>query len=146
VLYAAAALSLTAALIHASVAPAHFAEYWAFGLFFLVVSALQLTWAELVRRGTSRRVLWIGAAGNLVVAVIWLVSRTAGLPDGPEAGQAEGVGLHDLLATVDELGIAALVAITVAGRRAAPAPLVAAAWAVAAISFVGAFLGDHGAG
>jgi hypothetical protein len=142
----AAALSLTAALIHASVAPAHFAEYWAFGIFFAIIAALQLIWAELVRRGASPGILWAGAAANLAVALIWLASRTIGLPIGPDAGQAEGLGLHDLLATLDELGIAALVAVGLAGRRTIPPPLAAAAWVLAAISFFGALVGNHGAG
>jgi hypothetical protein len=142
----AAGLSFTAALIHATVAPAHFAEYWAFGIFFAVIAALQLIWAELARRGASPRILWAGAAANLAVALIWLASRTIGLPIGPDAGQAEGLGLHDLLATLDELGIATLVAIGLAGRRTIPASLTTAAWVLAAISFFGALIGNHGAG
>jgi hypothetical protein len=147
--YAAAALSVTAALIHFSVAPAHFGEYWGFGAFFAVVAVLQLGWAELVRRGTaSERLLALGAAGNLAVAVVWLLSRSVGLPIGPDAGQAEGVGIHDALATLDEIGIALLVAVLLLARQPrVPHPwLLGAAWALAGISFVGAFVGGHGAG
>lgn len=143
---AAAALSFSAALIHFSVAPAHFREYWGFGVFFVVVAALQLGWAELARRyGPDARPLLVGLVGNLAVAALWLASRTVGLPVGPEAGQAEGLGLHDVLATLDELGIAALCALllTSRGRRAAPEWVAIPALALAAISFVGAFLGSH---
>jgi hypothetical protein len=147
--YAAAALSFTAALIHFSVAPAHFAEYWGFGVFFVVVGAMQLGWAELARRGAAgTAVLALGAAGNLLVALVWLASRSAGLPIGPEAGQAEGVGFHDALATLDELGIAVLLGVLLLGgkRHVAHPWLLGGAWALAGVSFVGAFLGGHGAG
>jgi hypothetical protein len=142
----AAALSFTAVLIHASVAPAHFREYWGFGIFFVVVGALQLGWAELVRRGAAdRRLLVLGAVGNLAVAVVWLISRTVGLPVGPEIGQAEGVGLHDVLATADEIVLALIVGLCLAGSRARGVRelLGKAGWALAGVSFVGAFLGNH---
>lgn len=141
----ASALSVTAALIHASVAPAHFGEYWGFGAFFVVIAILQLAWAGSVWRGAGPRVLWIGAAGNLVVALIWLASRTAGLPVGPDVGSAEGVGLHDVLATLDELGISVLVASSRAGDRELPPSVLTSAWTLTAVSFLGAFLGGHGA-
>ena len=148
VLPAAAALSFCAALIHASVAPAHFGEYWGFGVFFVVIGGLQLVWAELVRRGDAdRRLLLLAVAGNLAVAVVWLISRTVGLPIGPQSGQAEGVGLHDVLATLDELTIALVVLVALAGDRAGASrgPVRALAWGLAVVSFVGAFLGSHSA-
>jgi hypothetical protein len=145
---AAAALSFTAALIHASVAPAHFTEYWGFGLFFVVVAALQLIWAGMAGFGyAERRFLVLGAIGNLAVALVWLASRTVGIPIGPGAGQAEGLGLHDAVASLDELAIAALVDSVLLSTkgRGARSWLLDAAWALAGISFVGAFLGGHGA-
>jgi len=144
-LLSAAILSCAAALIHAAVIPSHFEEYWGFGTFFVVVAILQLVWAELVRRGNpDRRILVAGAFGNLAVALIWLVSRTAGLPFGPGAGQAEGVGFQDVLATLDEIGIALLVgAILLPGMRRPSQAILAGAWILAALSVVGAFLGGH---
>ena len=44
-LYAAASLSLVAALIHLWVAPEHFGEWWGYGAFFLVAAAAQLLYA-----------------------------------------------------------------------------------------------------
>jgi hypothetical protein len=144
-LLSAAILSCAAALIHAAVIPSHFEEYWGFGTFFVVVAILQLAWAELVRRGDpDRRILILGAVGNLLVALIWLVSRTVGLPFGPGAGQAEGVGFQDVLATLDEIGIALLVAaILLPGMRRPSGAVLALAWTLAALSIVGAFLGGH---
>ena len=42
ILYAAAALSLLAALIHLWVMPEHFEEWWGYGAFFFVAAAVQL--------------------------------------------------------------------------------------------------------
>jgi hypothetical protein len=148
---AAAALSFTAALIHAShasVAPARFDEYWGVTAFFVVVAALQLAWAGIAGLGAvNRRTLALGALGNLAVALIWLASRTVGIPIGPEAGEVEGVGLHDSLATLDELAIATLVGLQLLPTRGSAdrSWLLGAAWALAAISLVGAFVGNHGA-
>src|SRR5579859_2277516 len=45
---------------HAAVGPAHFHEATAFGVFFLVASALQAVWAVLVIRRADRLLLAIG--------------------------------------------------------------------------------------
>lgn len=141
----AAALSLAAALIHASVIASHFQEYWLFGLFFAASAVLQLVWAGLVWSGHDERWLLVaGAVGNFAVAVLWLYTRTVGLPIGPEAGETEVAGVHDVLATATELGIAALIAVRFAGR-APTGWLLAAGWALAAVAGVSAFLGPHGA-
>lgn len=142
-LKAAAALSLAAAMIHASVIAGHFREYWLFGLFFTLSAILQLVWAGLVWSGREERwLLWVGALGNLAVALLWLYTRTVGLPIGPEAGETEVAGIHDVLATASELGLAALLGLRFAGR--APGQWVLwAAWILAAVSGVAAFLGPH---
>jgi hypothetical protein len=52
-------------------------------------------------------VLLAGIAGNLAIVVLYLLTRTVGIPLlGPEAGKVEGVGLADLGATTSEMGIA----------------------------------------
>jgi multisubunit Na+/H+ antiporter MnhG subunit len=48
-----------------------------------------------------------GLVGNLVVVVVWAVSRTAGLPLGPESGKAEAASFIDVLSTVLEVVIVA---------------------------------------
>jgi hypothetical protein len=109
---AAAALSVGAGLTHASVTVPHVREYWLFGLLFAIVAPSQVVWAALVqRRPADRRLLIAGALGNVAVAAVWLVSRTTGLPIGPHAGTPEAVGVKDVLATADELGLALVVAV-----------------------------------
>jgi hypothetical protein len=100
------------------------------------VTPLQLAWSELVRRRPrDARLLAAGALGNAMIAAVWTVSRTGGLPVGPRAGEAEPVGVKDLVATVDELMCALVVALILA--RARWGMPVAPAWALAAASVVG---------
>src|SRR5215204_7659977 len=47
-LYAAAALSLLAALVHLWVVPEHFEEWWGYGAFFVVAGAAQILYVLIV--------------------------------------------------------------------------------------------------
>ena len=106
ILYTAAGLSLVAALIHLWVMPEHFKEWWGYGAFFLVASAAQLIYVPLLLRWPNRTVLLVGIVGNLAIVVLYLLTRTVGIPlFGPEAGEVEGVGFADVCATTSELGI-----------------------------------------
>ena len=106
-LHAAAALSVVAALIHLWVAPEHFEEWWGYGAFFLVAAVAQLVYAPILLLRHARTVLLAGIAGNLAIVVLYLLTRTVGIPLlGPEAGEVEGVGLADVGATTSEMGIA----------------------------------------
>ena len=96
-------LSAAAGTVHLTVAADHFAEYFLFGLFFVVVGVAQIGCAALIAiNGLSRRLL-ILATGNALVVVLWIVSRTTGLPIGPSAGVPEAVGFADVATTVFEL-------------------------------------------
>jgi hypothetical protein len=120
-----AAASAGAGLVHALVCPEHFKEAWSFGAFFLVAAAAQVAWAwRAWWRGATRSLLLAAAVGNAAVVVLWLVTRTVGLPIGPEPGVAEGVGGADVLATALELYlvVAAAWALTRQGRRPEAAP------------------------
>ena len=122
VLYAAAALSLLAALIHLWVTPEHFEEWWGYGAFFSVAALAQALYAPLVVVWPTRIVLLLGIGGNLTIVVLYLLTRTVGIPlVGPGAGEVEGVSFIDLCATTSEVGIAvalgALLRETTAERR-----------------------------
>ncbi|HVN50333.1 MAG TPA: hypothetical protein VMT43_02815 [Acidimicrobiales bacterium] len=110
--YAAGALSFGAAGIHFSIIGAHFAEYWAFGVFFVLLSWFQVCWGLgiLVRRST--RWMWLlGGGVNLAVVGIYVLSRTKGLPIGPEHWSPESAQFSDVLCTCFEAGIAVLAAV-----------------------------------
>ena len=113
---AAAFMSAASGLAHLSVAPAHFGEWWAFGMLFLIAAGLQLALAlMLLARPTYARFAAVAVvSGGLIVK--WVQSRTIGLPFGPEPGQAEPVGFLDLVTTLVEGLLVVLAALAVAGR------------------------------
>lgn len=113
---AVALLSTGAALIHFAVLWEHLEEYWPKGAFFAILASLQLAWAGLVLSRPSRPLILAGVVGNTAVVAVWLLSRTVGLPLGPDAGVPEPVGLADALATLFELLLVAGGAILVRGR------------------------------
>jgi hypothetical protein len=105
--------------------------------FFSVVAAAQLVWGVVTMGQTPRWWLALGAAGNLVVVAIWVVSRTAGLPVGEYAGITLPVGFPDGLATaLEAVIVAGAAALMVRGdgpvRSLARSPRVAVAAAVVA--------------
>jgi hypothetical protein len=149
--YVVALFSLGAAAVHVFVIERHFAEYWLFGAFFLVLAVLQAAWAIAVVARPGRRLLVLGAAGNLIVVTVWLVTRTVGLPVGPDAGSPEAVAFVDLAATVFEavvvVGVFVLLTGRVAGRSIprefVPAGVLAAAAMIATVT-QDAVLSGHG--
>src|SRR5215204_6617713 len=118
-LYAASALSLLAGLLHLWVTPEHFEEWWGYGAFFVVAGAAQILYAPIVLLIPTRIVLLWGITGNLAIVMLYLLTRTVGIPlFGPEAGEVEGFGFVDVCATASEMGIA--VALSAALLRNAP--------------------------
>jgi hypothetical protein len=128
-----AALSAGAAAIHFAVTFEHFSEYSLYGAFFLVLAWAQLVWPVVLialpfltwapararparfpagwsRSGltplAARRVavwLWLGIAGNAGVLVIYLSSRSVGLPLGPDTKTTEAWGGLDLVCSIEEI-------------------------------------------
>jgi hypothetical protein len=112
-----AGVSWAAAFVHGAVTSAHFAEYWLFGLFFAVLAMLQFGWGAWIYQEPRAGRLWLGAIGNLLVVLLWILSRTVGLPVGTDAWQPEAIGFVDLMATLDEVGIAVMAIGLLAGPR-----------------------------
>jgi hypothetical protein len=115
-----AALSMAAAAIHFAVMGEHFAEYVAFGVFFSVVAWSQAVWAVGVIVRPSRGLLLVGLVGNALVILVWLISRTTGLPIGPEPGAPEPAAFVDVLSTILEVAIVAGTAMLVLRGRPTP--------------------------
>lgn len=101
-----ALLSVGAAVIHFAVLGEHWQEWWGYGLFFGASAWLQLAWAAVVASRPSRPILLTGAVGNLAIAALWLLTRTAGIPLGPASGETEDAAFIDTLASGFELAIA----------------------------------------
>jgi hypothetical protein len=114
-----AALSAGAAVIHFAVTFGHFQEYVLYGVFFLIISWAQLIWpaglfwrpprlwasreAPRATRLWERLWLWLGITGNAIILAIYIASRTAGLPFGPDLHHSESVGALDVMSCTLEL-------------------------------------------
>jgi hypothetical protein len=100
-----AVASAGAAAIHFAVIDQHLAEYWLFGVFFVAVALAQLGWVVAVVSNPTRAVYLVGALGNALIAVTWVISRATGLPFGPGAGEPEPLGIADVVSTAFELAV-----------------------------------------
>lgn len=107
-----------AAAIHAAVLPEHFNEWPAAGAFFVGLAAAELTVATLVVREV-RSSLHLAAVVSVAPLMLWLYSRTAGIPFGPEAGTAENVGLADVAASALEMAALLLALLLLRARSRA---------------------------
>lgn len=133
----AAGLSAVASVIHGAVTGEHFEEWWGYGLFFVVAAAAQMGFAVLLVLGggrsdqgqpgdgrlSLRTLALLGIAGNALVILLWVVTRTIGIPFfGPEAGEVEEVGAIDLVSKVTELALIGVLAWIhrLAGRDSTP--------------------------
>lgn len=98
-------LSLGAAAIHFAVTAEHFAEWWAFGLFFAAIGWFQALWPIAYLLRPSGRSALLAVVVNLATVLVWVWSRTIGLPFGPDPGMSEAVAWPDLLAGAFEVAL-----------------------------------------
>jgi hypothetical protein len=113
--------SLAAASVHYVVMPRHFAEATIYGCFFMVAATVQVIFGLLTLARPSRPLIAVGLAGNMAVIVLWLITRTVGIPLGPSVGSTEAVGGLDILATIFET-IIVVASLTLLWRWREPAP------------------------
>ena len=132
--FAAALLAAGAAAIHFAVISEHLRVWWAEGAFFVAAATVQLLWALAVVARPTRLLYAVGIAGNAFLVLTWVVSRTVGVPLGPEAGEAEPVGFVDATATAYE--IVAIGALSALVLRAAPVGAPSAARVFGRLSWV----------
>ena len=136
-----ASLSFGAAAIHLIAAPPHYIELGDLGVGFLVAAAFQVAWGVRMLRSPTDRVVWIGIAGNLAIVATWVMSRTIGLPIGPDAFTPEPVGLPDGASTAFELLIVAGLAVRLVDvDRRLPGRVFRSVAAVAIVPIIGIML------
>ncbi len=100
---------LGSVVIHAAVAGDHLAEWTAAGVFFVLLVAVELAVAGLMGAPLARRA-WLERATLIAAAAVsigplllWLYSRTAGLPFGPEPGTPERIAVAECAACALEV-------------------------------------------
>jgi hypothetical protein len=86
-------------MIHILATPLYFDQWLGYGVFFIAVAVLQVMHSMALAVGQpNRTLLWVGIAGNAAVIVMWLLTRTYGIPFGPMAGEVLPIGLLDAAA------------------------------------------------
>src|SRR5262245_6106805 len=113
----AVAASISAGVIHAAVVPEHLEEAWLFGAFFVACALFQFGWAGAIAVRPSPVLWWLGILGSGAMVAIWAVSRTMGLPVGPEPWMPDAVGVLDVVSTALELFIVAAAAWSLTAGR-----------------------------
>jgi hypothetical protein len=127
-------LSIGAGLMHGLNVSEHLAEWWGYGFFFLFAAAAQFLYGLVLivqpwnydqtggRRegGRYARIFYrAGIAGNAFLIVLYLVTRTVGIPWlGPAAGQTEPFTPLGLLTKCLEAALVASLWILAAGSKA----------------------------
>ncbi|MFC7846881.1 hypothetical protein ACFUTU_00235 [Arthrobacter sp. NPDC057388] len=105
------------AAIHIAVIPDHLNHWVVASAFFLALALAEVAGGVLLLGRTGQNVLVGVAAASVVPPLLWLWSRTSGLPFGPNAGVPEPVGLADLAAGLLELGTLAIAVVLLRARR-----------------------------
>ena len=95
-------MALAAGVIHLAQVGPHLTESWAFAAFFLIVGTVQVVAAGFLLRTWPAGWFRFGILGSAAVIGIWVLSRTVGLPFGPEPGGAEELGAADAAASLAE--------------------------------------------
>ncbi|MDQ1467432.1 MAG: hypothetical protein QOH10_1847 [Actinomycetota bacterium] len=126
-----AAASAGAGAIHLAMVPAHWAESIPEGLGFAICGWLQLAFAAFVLTRPSRALLRFGIVLNLAAIAAWIVSRTAGLPFGPNSGHAEIAGFVDITCVAFEGALVVACAVLLVR------PLLTARFARGGLAFAG---------
>jgi len=114
---AVAVLSGVAAGIHLGVAPEHFAEWWGYGAFFVLAAMGECALVALLALRPRPWVVQAGIWASLATMLMYLVSRTSGIPLGPETGVVEAVELPGLAATAAEGALVVVLCQLLDGRE-----------------------------
>ena len=98
-------LSVIAGLAHLWETPEHSGVWWGYTAFFLGCGLAQTVYGLLLPLW-PRPLLMIAAIwGNVAVIVVYVVTRTAGIPIGPHKGVMQDAGAFDMATTAIELGL-----------------------------------------
>ena len=114
----AGALAIAAGAAHGGLTPVHMSEWWGYGVFFLAATAAQallglaLLLDAFEEEEFRRRMYVVGLVGSALIAAMYVVSRTVGVPlAGPAQGEVESFEALGVATTLAEVGTVALLAL-----------------------------------
>jgi hypothetical protein len=117
-----ATFSAAAGLIHLAAAFSHFGVSELHSAFFVGTGLAQLAAAALFVYRPRSWVFAATVAGNALILAIWAMSRTTGIPLGPESWTPEPVGIADAVASVLELALVVGCAVLLVPSARSPLP------------------------
>jgi hypothetical protein len=100
-----AGLAVGAAAIHLAMVPAHMGEWALEGWAFIGAAWAQLLVAVLAFARPKRWLWWFAIVTNVAFVAAWTVTRTSGVPFGPERGLVEKVTVVDGACVVFEVAL-----------------------------------------
>jgi manganese oxidase len=130
-----AVISTVAGVVHLMVSPYYLQEWWGYGFFFILAGLAQVTYGMVLgllpwlaadapaflvgERARARMLYHLGTGGNLAIIALYIVTRTLGVPAGPELGTALPITPLSLGTTLTELLLViALLRLGYVARRA----------------------------
>lgn len=113
-----AVLLATAGGLHIAALPSHLLLSLDVAAFFVAAGVGQLLAAGLVALRPSRGVVAAVIIGNLIILAVWTISRSVGMPFGPDGNEPEAISALDALATLLEVIVVAGALLVV--RRVSP--------------------------
>ena len=113
-----AILSGLAAGIHLGVAPQHFAEWWGYGTFFVLAALGDVALVALLALRPRAWVVQAGIWATLATMLMYLLSRTAGIPLGSRDRRGRAGGAAGPAATVAEGALVIVLCGLLGGQRA----------------------------
>jgi hypothetical protein len=119
ILVPAVTASVGAAGIHFAVIGDHLQEYALFGYLFLILAWFQTLWPFAFFLQQSQLLAWLGIVVNVGAVAVWAISRTTGLPFGPDPWKPEAIGPLDVAASALELVLVVCVVLVVVPRSRA---------------------------
>jgi len=111
---------LGSAAIHATLVPDQLTQWPAAGTFFIMLTAAELVIAALLLTRQRRATLIAAVVVSAGPLLLWLYSRTIGLPVGPAPGRPSAVGLSDIICCALEIVVLS-VAVQILRRAGRPA-------------------------
>ncbi|PNH82216.1 hypothetical protein [Arthrobacter sp. AFG20] len=105
------------AAIHLAVIPDHLNHWVVASAFFLALAMAEVAAGVLLLGRPGPNVLFAIVAASAVPLVLWVWSRTAGLPFGPNPGVPEPAGLADSAASLLELGTLVIAVVLLHAKR-----------------------------
>src|SRR5258707_15162771 len=98
-----AAVTFIGGMSHIGAGVDHFGEFPLYTLVFCRLAVGQMTWAAMLLRPPSRRVMLLGCVFQAGIVALWALSRTVGVPIAPTPWVPEEIGVADVVETVGEI-------------------------------------------